>query len=87
MDISDWRARIDTVDQIIIDLLNRRMGYAQEIGHLKQAKGQQVRDPQREREVIDCLKAYNQGPIGDEAIADLYTRIIAEARNLEGEAP
>ncbi|MDP6982319.1 MAG: chorismate mutase [Candidatus Latescibacterota bacterium] len=87
MDISDWRARIDTVDQIIIDLLNRRMGYAQEIGHLKQAKGQQVRDPQREREVIDRLKAYNQGPIGDEAIADLYTRIIAEARNLEGEAP
>tara|TARA_Y100000588_G_C14013504_1_gene821030 strand:+ start:504 stop:767 length:264 start_codon:yes stop_codon:yes gene_type:complete len=87
MDISDWRARIDTVDQIIIDLLNRRMGYAQEIGHLKQAKGQQVRDPQREREVIDRLKAYNQGPIGDEAIADLYSRIIAEARNLEGEAP
>ncbi|MEC8932924.1 MAG: chorismate mutase [Candidatus Latescibacterota bacterium] len=87
MDISDWRARIDTVDQIIIDLLNRRMGYAQEIGHLKQAKGQQVRDPQREREVIDRLKAYNQGPIGDEAISDLYTRIIAEARNLEGEAP
>ena len=87
MDINDWRARIDTVDQIIIDLLNRRMGYAQEIGHLKQAKGQQVRDPQREREVIDRLKAYNQGPIGDEAIADLYTRIIAEARNLEGEAP
>jgi chorismate mutase/prephenate dehydratase len=87
MDISDWRARIDTVDQIIIDLLNRRMNYAQEIGHLKHANGQQVRDPRREREVIDRLKAYNQGPVSDEAIADLYTRIIAEARNLEGEKP
>ena len=64
-----------------------RFRVSQEIGHLKQAKGQQVRDPQREREVIDRLKAYNQGPIGDEAIADLYTRIITEARNLEGEAP
>ncbi len=85
MDISDWRARIDTVDQIIIDLLNRRMDYAKEIGNLKHAAGQKVRDPQREREVIERLKAYNQGPISDEAIADLYTRLIAEARSLEGE--
>jgi len=83
MDISDWRTRIDTVDQIIVDLLNRRMQYALEIGKLKHAEGRQVRDAQREREVIDRLKAYNPGPIGDDAIADLYERIIAEARDLE----
>ncbi|MBT3343356.1 MAG: chorismate mutase [Gemmatimonadetes bacterium] len=85
MDISDWRTRIDTLDQVIIDLLNRRMEYALEIGKLKHATGLKVRDAQREREVIDRLKAANEGPLSDEAISDLYTRIIAEARHLEGE--
>ena len=87
MDISDWRTRIDTVDQIILDLLNRRMQYALEIGKLKHAEGRQVRDAQRERDLIDRLKAQNPGPIGDDAIADLYERIMAEARALESGKP
>lgn len=85
MDIGDWRARIDTVDQILVDLINRRLGYAIEIGRIKRATGQQVRDMVREREIIESLKRHNRGPVSDEALEELFTRIIAEARVLEGE--
>ena len=85
MDIGDWRARIDAVDQALVDLVNRRLGYAIEIGRIKRAAGQQVRDMAREREVIESLKRHNKGPLSDEALEELFTRIIAEARILEGE--
>ena len=85
MDISDWRARIDTVDQILIDLINRRLEFAIEIGRIKRSTGMQVRDAARERELIERLQRHNNGPMSDAAIEDLFTRIIAEARILEGE--
>ena len=83
-DIDHWRAQIDGVDQILVDLINKRLGFAIEIGRLKRASGQQVRDASREREIIERLQRYNNGPMSDAAIEDLFTRIIAEARVLEG---
>ena len=85
MDTSDWRARIDTVDQILVDLLNRRLQYAQEIGKIKKERGQQVRDPERERQVLEGLKAYNKGPLSSAAIEEIFNRIMQEARQLENE--
>ncbi|HJP33188.1 MAG: chorismate mutase [Candidatus Latescibacteria bacterium] len=85
MDISDWRGRIDEVDQKLIELVNQRLEFAIEIGRIKRASGQQVRDAARERELIERLQSCNNGPMSDEAIADLFTRIMAEARILEGE--
>ena len=83
MDLSEWRARIDAVDRILLDLLNRRMEYALEIARIKGAHGREVRDEGRERQILDGLKAGNGGPLGDEALEGIFGRIIAEARNLE----
>ena len=83
MDLSDWRARIDTVDRILLDLINRRLEYAEEIGQIKRAHGRKVRDEEREREVIERLKTQNGGPLSAEAVADIFNRIMAEARLLE----
>ena len=80
-----WRARIDTIDQILVDLINRRLEFAIEIGRIKRDSGQQVRDVARERALIERLLRYNNGPMSDAAIADLFARIISEARILEGE--
>jgi chorismate mutase-like protein len=85
MDLSDWRARIDTVDQVLVDLLNRRMQYAMEIGQIKRTHGRQVRDPEREKAILDKLKEYNKGPLSDAAIEDIFNRIMQEARDLEEE--
>ncbi|MCY3761027.1 MAG: chorismate mutase [Gemmatimonadetes bacterium] len=83
MDLSEWRARIDEVDEELVDLINRRLEYAVEIGRIKRAEGLEVRDPQRERDLLQRLREYNQGPLGDSALVDIFTRIIAEARDLE----
>lgn len=84
MDISDWRARIDTVDRILVDLINRRMEYALEIGKIKGDQGQPVRDAERERRVLATLKQHNNGPASDGALDDIFQRLMEEARHLEG---
>ena len=83
-DIDDWRARIDEVDDRIVGLINERLGYAIEIGELKRASGRQIRDRARERALIERLQSLNQGPLSEEAIADVFARIMAEPRILEG---
>lgn len=83
MDLSEWRARIDAVDQQLVDLLNQRMLYVLEIGRLKREHGRPVQDRQREQAIIERLSAYNQGPLSTQAIEDLFNRIMQEARNLE----
>ena len=83
MDLREWRTRIDTLDQVIVDLINRRMEYVLEIGRLKQQHGRPVRDPEREKRLLDELKAYNNGPLSDAAIEDIFSRIMQEARYLE----
>jgi chorismate mutase len=80
-----WRARIDTIDQILVDLINRRLEFAIEIGRIKRDSGQQVRDVAREHALIERLQRHNNGPMSDAALADLFARIISEARILEGE--
>ena len=80
-----WRARIDTIDQILVDLINRRLEFAIEIGRIKRDSGQQVRDVARERALIERLQRHNNGPMSEAAIVDLFARIISEARILEGE--
>lgn len=83
MDLSEWRARIDAVDQQLVDLLNQRLLYVLEIGRLKREHGKPVQDLERERAILEGLTAYNQGPLSDEAIVELFTRIMQEARKLE----
>ena len=83
MDLSDWRARIDEVDRNIVALINQRLEYALEIGEIKRAQGLEVVDEQREIELLQSLRDYNQGPMGEQAVDDIFTRIIAEARLLE----
>lgn len=82
-ELGDWRARIDVVDQLLIDLINRRLGYALEIGEIKRRHGLPVRDAAREEALLDVLTRYNNGPLGDAALRDVFVRIIQEARDLE----
>ncbi len=88
MDLSDWRERIDAIDRQVIALLNERMQCAQEIGGIKKTAGKAIRDPQRERDVIAKIKAYNQGlqgPMQDAALEALYRLLIELTTNFERE--
>ena len=83
MGLSEWRARIDQVDRELVDLINERLGYALEIGKIKRVEGLEVYDPKREADLLQKLQEYNVGPMRDSAVFDIFSRIIAEARELE----
>jgi Chorismate mutase len=84
--IDKWRIKIDDVDKKLVDLLNERARYADEIGKVKEQLGLEAYSPQREHEVLDNVLSSNKGPLSDAALRRLFERIIDESRKLEREA-
>ena len=82
--LDDLRRDIDRVDEVLVRLLNERARCACEIGRLKKEQGIDVYQPDREKAVLDHVRnVAAEGPLGPEAIARLFERIIDEARTLE----
>ena len=84
-DISDWRKKIDEIDDQLLELFNRRAGYALEIGKIKRLADIPVYSPLREDRIYSHVRAGNAGPLSDGAISRLFERIIDETRRLERE--
>jgi chorismate mutase-like protein len=86
MTIDELRLRIDQLDERLVELLNERAMCALEIGKAKHAKGLEVYQPDREADVLRHVQACGRradGPLGPEAIARVFERIIDEARRIE----
>ena len=82
--LDDLRRDIDRVDEVLVRLLNERARCACEIGRLKKQLGVDVYQPDREKQVLEHVRSVAaEGPLGPEAIARLFERIIDEARSLE----
>ena len=82
--LDDLRRDIDRVDEVLVRLLNERARCACEIGKLKKVLGIEVYQPEREKQVIEHVRGVAvEGPLGPDAIARLFERIIDEARSLE----
>ena len=82
--LDDLRQDIDRVDEVIVRLLNERARVACEIGRIKKETGVEVYQPDREKQVLAHVRELgSQGPLGPDAIARLFERIIDEARRLE----
>jgi chorismate mutase len=87
--IARLRRNIDTVDEVLVKLLNQRAKWAQEIGAVKKVAGIAIYQPDREAEVVAHVVGTNRGPLEPAAIRRLFERIIDESRRLErtAEAP
>lgn len=77
------RRRIDALDRRIVRLLNQRSELAVEIGQLKRAAGQPVRDGEREREVLLRVAMANDGPLSQADLLALYRRLVSATRRLQ----
>jgi chorismate mutase/prephenate dehydratase len=82
-DISALRMAIDEIDEKIMNLINRRLLLARQIGNVKKQGGIQLTDRQREKEILDRLLKKNNGPIGDTGLRNIFGAIIAEGRNVQ----
>jgi|SRR5438105_759966 chorismate mutase/prephenate dehydratase len=83
-DLRRLRRRIDALDRRIVRLLNDRAELAREVGAAKSIAGRrQVRDPEREREVLLRVSMANAGPMPQADLIAVYRRLFAVARSLE----
>lgn len=83
MTIDDIRREIDSLDEELLRIFNRRAGLALQIGEIKKELGLAVYDPSREKRIFDRMKDANPGPLDDGAIVRLFERVIDESRHLE----
>jgi chorismate mutase-like protein len=82
--LDDLRRDIDRVDEVLVRLLNERARCVCEIGRIKKELGVEIYQPDREKDVLRHVRAVaSEGPLGPDAIARLFERIIDEARRLE----
>ncbi|GGA72168.1 chorismate mutase [Edaphobacter acidisoli] len=83
MEISDWRKKIDELDEQIVRLINQRAEAARAIGELKRVSDLPVYEPRREQIVFDHVRSVNAGPLADAEIQHVYERIIDVMRTLQ----
>jgi chorismate mutase-like protein len=79
MKIDDWRRKIDAIDTAMLHLLNLRTELALEVGKLKGQAGLLLRVPEREREILNRMKALNPGPLDGRSIERIYQNILDES--------
>jgi chorismate mutase / prephenate dehydratase len=83
MDIHDYRRRIDAIDAEILCLLNERGTCARRIGEAKERTDLPTYAPDRERQVLDRLASFSEGPLPAESLRAIYREIISACRALE----
>lgn len=83
--LAPLRARIDALDEQILDLLNRRARAALEVGDIKKSfdVGGPVLKPEREALVIRRLQRMNPGPLPQDAVGAIWGQVISACRGLE----
>ncbi|WP_297826764.1 prephenate dehydratase [uncultured Desulfovibrio sp.] len=77
------RGEIDTVDQELLRLFNRRAELSVEVGRIKATEPGIIFKPMREREVLDGLAARNPGPLPEEHLRAIWREILSSSRALQ----
>jgi chorismate mutase / prephenate dehydratase len=83
-ELAQLRAEIDTVDDQILALLDRRAEVVKQVGELKRQQRQETfHVPQRERAVLARLTAAARGPFPREAVRPVFREIMSACLSLE----
>ena len=83
MDIAEWRKEIDELDRRLVELLNQRAQYAQEIGRLKRNSSMPIYEPDREKIIFENIARNNPGPLSDIQLRQVYERLIDVMRQIQ----
>jgi chorismate mutase/prephenate dehydrogenase len=91
-DLEDIRRRIDAVDRELLDVLAKRMALVAELAVLKRRKGLRIRDPARERQVLEDRGGWaRERALPPEAVESLFRLIMRASRDrqaaLHAESP
>ena len=75
------RARIDSIDDTILQLVSERAGIAQQVGRAK--KGEKIYRPEREAQIVRRLRETNPGPLSGDTVERLIREIMSACRAAE----
>ncbi len=82
-DLEKIREEIDGIDSDLLNLLNRRMNLATEVGRIKASRGLPLFHPEREEIIFRRLSNLNPGPLSDESLRCIYREIFAASRVIQ----
>jgi chorismate mutase/prephenate dehydratase len=83
VNLDDIRRQIDTIDQELLGLLNRRADLVHEVGVVKKRDGLQIYAPEREEALLRRLISMNEGRLSETSIRAIYREIMSAALALE----
>ncbi|MCH4184320.1 MAG: chorismate mutase [Eggerthellaceae bacterium] len=74
--IQQHRERIDEIDQKLVALLNERAKHSLAIRALKPGAHMGLYDPKREEEIFERIYRYNDGPMYNDNLREIYEGIL-----------
>jgi chorismate mutase len=74
--IQELRSQISDNDRAIVRALNKRIELVARLKRYKESQGIEFVDPQQEEAILRDLGRANRGPISQDGLRDLYTRIL-----------
>ena len=84
MELTKYRNQINEIDDQILALLQRRAKISKQVGATKAETGvAQVYVPNRQKVLIERLKAQNQGKFPEAALEAIWTEILSASRSLQ----
>ena len=87
--LQNLRDQIDAIDDQLLELFNRRAGCAVSVAEVKRNDSDDSKDtinffrPDREAQVIQRIKANNQGPLSDDEVGRLTREVMSACLALE----
>lgn len=75
-EIEKHREQIDAIDKQLVRLLNERACHSLDIRALKPDAHMGLYDPKREEEIFAKLSSYNEGPLYNENLVEIYRGIL-----------
>lgn len=77
------RARIDSLDARLVELLNERAGLVVEVGALKRGSGVPIYAPHREAAVLKKVLGLSKGPLSQRTIEAIWRELMSGSFALE----
>ena len=83
MDLLELRARIDAIDEQIVELYEKRMDISRQVAEYKVSAGKKVFDRQREAQKLEKVKSLTHNGFNAQGIVELFEQIISMSRKLQ----
>jgi chorismate mutase/prephenate dehydratase len=82
-ELDDLRRALDSLDEELVGLLNKRAELSRRVGQVKQGPEAPVFVPEREAEVFANVLQANRGPLHDEHLRAIYREVLSSSRQLQ----